>query len=72
MKETFMVSQLMTHLSNTMTYDLRKQKALDSNSRAIQQIFFSAADNTRVKIYYILEQSKEIMLEFFKGTAKAL
>ena len=39
MKETFMVSQLMTHLSNTMTYDLRKQKALDSNSRAIQQIF---------------------------------
>ena len=39
MKETFMVSQLMTHLRNTMTYDLRKQKALDSNSRAIQQIF---------------------------------
>ena len=27
--------------------------------------------NTRVIIYYILEQSKEIKLEFAKGTTKA-
>ena len=57
--------------------DLSKQKALDADSRAIQQIIFTgkikaAADNTRVIIYYILEQSKETMLEFSKGTTKVL
>ena len=57
--------------------DLSKQKALDADSRAIQQIVFTgkikaAADNTRVIIYYILEQSKETMLEFSKGTTKVL
>ena len=46
--------------------DLSKQKALDADPRAIQQIIFtgkikSTAQNTRVIIYYILEflQSKE-------------
>ena len=55
--------------------DLSKQKALNANSRAIQQIIFTgkikaAADDTRGKIYYILEQSKKTMLEFSKGTTK--
>ena len=50
---------------------LSKQKALDADSRAIQQIIFTckikaAAADTRVIIYYILEQSKETMLEFSK------
>ena len=54
-----------------------KQKALDADSRAIQQIIFtgkikSTEENTRVIIYYILEQSKEAILEFAKGTAKVL
>ena len=53
--------------------DLSKQKALDADPKAIQQIIFTgkikaAADNTRVIIYYILEQSKEIILQFSKGT----
>ena len=57
--------------------DLSKQKALDADSRAIQQIIFTgkikAADpNTRVIIYYILEQSNKKILEFFKGTIKEL
>ena len=57
--------------------DLSKQKALDADSRAIQQIIFTGkikatVANTRVIIYYILEQSKETMLEFSKGTAKVL
>ena len=57
--------------------DLSKQKALDADSRAIQQIIFTgkikaAADNTREIIYYILEQSKETMQEFSKGTTKVL
>ena len=55
--------------------DLSKQKALHVDSRAIQQIISTnkikaAANNTRLIIYYILEQSKETMLEFSKGTTK--
>ena len=57
--------------------DLSKQKALDADSRAIQQIIFtgkikSTVANTRVIIYYILEQSKETILQFSKGTTKVL
>ena len=57
--------------------DLSKQKALDADTRAIQRITFTgkikaAADCTRVIIYYVLEQSKETMLEFSKGTTKVL
>ena len=57
--------------------DLSKQKALDADSRAIQQIIFTgkikaAAANTRVIIYYILEQSNETKLELAKGTTKVL
>ena len=57
--------------------DLSKEKALDPDSRAIQQITFTGkikttVANTRVIIYYILEQSKETMLEFSKGTTKVL
>ena len=55
--------------------DLSKQKALDADSRAIQQIISTgktkaAVANTRVIIYYIPEQSKETRLEFSKGTTK--
>ena len=57
--------------------DLSEQKALDVDSRAIQQIIFTVkitttANNTRVIVYYILEQSKETTLEFAKGTPKVL
>ena len=57
--------------------DLSKQKALDADSRAIQQIIFTGkikavADNTRVIVYYILEQWKETILKFSKGIAKVL
>ena len=57
------------------TADLSKQKALDADSRAIQQIIFtserkSTVENTRVIIFYVLEQSKQTILEFSKRTAK--
>ena len=57
--------------------DLSKQKALDADSRAIQQTTFtgkikSTVANTRVIIYYILKQSKETMPQFSKGTTKVL
>ena len=50
--------------------DLSKQKALDAESIAIQQIIFTGTASAAVIIYYILEQSKETILEFSKGTAK--
>ena len=55
--------------------DWSKQKTLDADPKAIQQIIFtgyttSAAFNTRVIIYYIFEQSKETILEFAKGATK--
>ena len=56
--------------------DLSKQKALDVDQRAIQQIVFQGvvggANNTKIRLYTILEQSKEAMLGFSKGTAKVL
>ena len=57
--------------------DLSKQKALDADSSAIQQIIFTGkikvtVVNARVIIYHILEQSKEIKLELAKGTTKVL
>ena len=52
--------------------DLSKQKALDAESRAIQQIVFIGSASAGVMIYYIPEQSKETILEFAKGTTKVL
>ena len=52
--------------------DLSKQKALDADSRAIQQIIFTGKTDNTIRVYYILEQSKETILEFSKGTTKAL
>ena len=56
--------------------DLSKQKALDADPRAIQQIVFQGVaggdDNTRIRLYTILKQSKETVLEFYKGIAKVL
>ena len=54
--------------------DLSKQEALDADPRAIQQISFTAnlhrIGNTR--IYFILEEAKEIILDFSQGTVKVL
>ena len=60
-----------------MAADLSKQKALDSDSSAIQQIIFTGkikatVANTRVIIYYTVEKSKETIVQFSKETAKLL
>ena len=52
--------------------ELSKQKALDTDSRAIQQIIFTGKTDDKIRVYYILEQSKETILEFSKGTTKVL
>ena len=54
--------------------DLSKQQALDADPRAIQQINFTAnldsAGNTRV--YFILKEAKETILDFSQGTVEVL
>ena len=49
----------------------QQDKAIDADSRAIPQIIFTGkikltVANTRVIIYYILEQSEETILENLK------
>ena len=59
-------------------WDLSKQKVLDSNSKANQQVeFIYKLDNTRnvgggkrAQILTVLEKEKEANLEFSKGTVK--
>ena len=50
--------------------DLSKQKELDADPRAIQQIEFKYTLGTNSTIYWVLEKSKETILEFYKGTVK--
>ena len=54
--------------------DLSKQQALDADPKAIQQINFTAnldrAGNTR--IFLILEEAKETVLDFSQGAVKVL
>ena len=57
-------------------FDLSKQKALNADPRAIQQIVFQGiaggAGGTKIRLYTTLEKSKETVLEFYKGKAKIL
>ena len=54
--------------------DLSKKQALDADPRAIQRINFTGnldrAGNTRV--YFILEEARETILDFSQGTVKVL
>ena len=54
--------------------DLSKQQALDADPRAIQQINFTAnLDRARnARVYFILEEAKESILDFSQGTVKLL
>ena len=54
--------------------DLSKQQAIDADPRAIQQINFTAyldrAGNA--KMFFIIEEAKESLLDFSQGTIKVL
>ena len=52
--------------------DLSKQKELDADPRAIQQIEFYGISKADSQVCTVLEKSKEKILEFYKGTAKVL
>ena len=53
---------------------LSEQKSLDADPRPIQQIVFEGVaggdDDTKIRLYAILEKSKERVLEVYSGTAK--
>ena len=57
---------------NLIAIDLSKQKELDADSRAIQQIEFYGMLKTNSQVCTVLEKSKETTLQFSKGTAKVL
>ena len=50
--------------------DLSKQKELDADPRAIQQIEFTYMLGTNSTIYWVLGKSKETILEFSKELLK--
>ena len=52
--------------------DFSKQKELDADARAIQQIEFYDMFKTNSQVCAVLEKSKETILEFYKGTTKVL
>ena len=51
---------------------LQKQKALDADPKAIQQIIFTSTVSGATTVFYIFEQSKETIVEFAKETTKVL
>ena len=57
-----------------MAIDLSKQQKLDADPKAIQQINFSLnlTKGGRAIMYFIIEEAKEIILDFSKGTVKVL
>ena len=54
--------------------DLSKHKALDFDPKAIQQINFTANSDRagNIRVYFILEEAKETVLDFSQGVVKVL
>ena len=50
--------------------DLSKQKALDADQRAVKQIVFQGKAGQKIRLYTILEKSKETFLQLYRETAK--
>ena len=61
---------------NMIVIDLSKQKALDSDLKAIQQINFTgnlAWDGaTNTTMFFIIEEAEESILNFSQGTVRVL
>ena len=54
--------------------DLSKQQAIDADPKTIQQIIFTANldwEGNTTK-FFIIEEAKETILDFFQGTVKVL
>ena len=55
---------------NMIAIDLRKQKVLDSDSKTIRQISFTAKSNRQGQraMHFIIEEAKETVLDFSQRT----
>ena len=75
MVETFILNQLMIYQYfkdhyQLIAVDFSKQKELDADSRAIQQIEFYGMFKTKSQVCTILKKLNETVLEFYKGASK--
>ena len=54
--------------------DLRRQQVLDADPKAIQQINFTANldQDGNTAMFFIIEETKKIVLDFSQGTVKVL
>ena len=50
--------------------DLSKQQGLDSDPKAIQEINFTGNLENQSTMFFIIEEAKEIVLDFSQGTVK--
>ena len=52
--------------------DLSQQQALDSDTKAIQQINFTRnlSDNNNISMFFIIEEVKETIIDFSQVTVK--
>ena len=50
--------------------DLSKQQALDADPKAIQQINFTGNLEQQTKIFFIIEEVEETVLDFSQGNVK--
>ena len=57
-----------------MATDLTKQQAPDADPKAIQQINVTGnlSDNYNSLIFFIIEEVKEVIIDFSQGTTKVL
>ena len=54
--------------------DLSKQQALDADPKVIQRINFTGnlSNNNNRRMLFIIEETKETILDFLQGTVKVL
>ena len=54
----------------TIAIDLSKQRALDADPKAIQQINFTGNVEQQATIFFLIEEAKETILDFLQGAVK--
>ena len=69
-QDVYQILLILKKKNKLIAADLSKQKALDADPKAVQQIIFTGKTDNQIRVYYIPEQSKETELEFSKGTTK--
>ena len=52
--------------------DLRKQQALDTDQKAIQQTNFIVKLDRAAATFFVIEEAKETTLDYSQGTVKEL